>query len=107
MKRLCMQVRVAMLSEVPSELLLTLKAYVLGKDSVNSLEQWHPAEHIVTEAVSGGEVQQTVACREGATAGEAPGAGGLGAGQGEAAGLFGGVADFVFRGVTLPREHCC
>ena len=95
-----------MLSEVPTELPLTLKAYVLSKDSLNSLEQWHPAEHIVTEAVSGGEVQQTVACSEGAAAGEAPGARGVGAGHGEAAGLFGGVADFVFRGETLP-EHCC
>ena len=103
---ICMQVRVAMLSEVPTKLPLTLKAYVLSKDSLNSLEQWHPADHIVTEAVAGGEVQQTVACSEGAAAGATPGACGVGPGEGEAAGLLGGVADFVFRGAILPQGSC-
>ncbi len=91
-----MQVRVAMLSEVPTKLPLTMKAYVLSKDNLNSLEQWHPAHHIVTEGVSGGEVQQTVWCNEGNAGGQQ--GGGDGGGEGEARGLLGGVADFVFRG---------
>ena len=99
-----MQVRVAMLSEVPTKLPLTLKAYVLSKDNLNTLEQWHPAQHVVTESVNGGEVTQTVLCNE--AQGE-PGAGG-GAGvtglDGEPAGLLGGVADFVFRGQSFVLD---
>ena len=83
-----------MLSEVPTKLPLTLKAYVLSKDNLNALEQWHPAHHVVTEAVTGGEVQQTVLCNEGEPAGRS-GVTGL---DGEPGGLLGGVADFVFRG---------
>lgn len=80
-----------MLSEVPTKLPLLLRAYVLSKDNLNSLERWHPEQHIVTEGVTGGEVQQTVLCTEGST-------GQAGAGEGDAAGLLGGVTDFVFRG---------
>lgn len=90
-----------MLSEVPTTLPLTLKAYVLSKDNLNALEQWHPAHHAVTEAVIGGEVTQTVLCNEGQ--GE-PGAGGGAGASGldrEPAGLLGGVADFVFRGQSF------
>ena len=90
-----MQVRVAMLCEVPTKLQLTLKAYVLSKDNLNSLEQWHPAHHIVTEAVTGGEVQQTVLCSEDPAMGDAAG---VGTSQAAATELLGGVADFVFRG---------
>ena len=90
----CLQVRVAMLSEVPTKLPLTLKAYVLSKDNLATLEQWHPAHHVVTEGVSGGEVQQTVLCNEGQgeqmAGGTRPDGGSMG--------LLGGVADFVFKG---------
>ena len=101
-----MQVRVAMLSELPTKLPLTLKAYVLNKDEVNGLEQWHPADHVVTESVSGGEVQQTLLCNQGTPGGlRAPD-------TGEATGLLGGVEDFVFKGEypiccqpALPEPH--
>ncbi len=99
MEGVVVQVRVAMLCEVPTKLQLTLKAYVLSKDNLNRLEQWHPAHHIVTEAVTGGEVQQTVLCGEDPAMGDAAGgAAGVGASQAAAPDLLGGVADFVFRG---------
>lgn len=85
-----------MLSEVPTKLPLTLKAYVLSKDNLNTLEQWHPAHHVVTDSVTGGEVTQTVLCNEGQ--GEPLVGGGDPGLDGEPAGLLGGVADFVFRG---------
>lgn len=83
-----MQVQVAMLSDVPTQLPLTLKAYVLTKDNLDVLERWHPSQHMVTEGLMGGEVQQTVSCSE-AWRGTAE----------EASGLF-GVADFVFSGTA-------
>lgn len=85
-----------MLSEVPTKLPLTLKAYILSKDSLNSLEQWHPAHHVVNEGVTGGEVHQTVLCNEGGGE-QAVGAGVAGL-DGEPAGMLGGVTDFVFKG---------
>ena len=87
-----------MLSEVPTTMPLTLKAYVLSKDNLAALDRWHPVQHTVTEEVSGGEVQQTVLCNEGQ--GEVSGeAGGGGSGpDGEVSNLLGGVADFVFKG---------
>ena len=85
-----------MLSEVPTKLPLTLKAYVLSKDNLNTLEQWHPAHHVVNEGVTGGEVHQTVLCNEGQ--GEPTVGGGIAGLDGEPAGLLGGVADFVFKG---------
>ena len=93
-----------MLSELPTKLPLTLKAYVLTKDNLNTLEQWHPAHHVVTEAVNGGEVTQTVLCNEGQ--GELGAGGGAGATglDGEPAGLLGGVADFVFRGQSFVHD---
>ena len=99
------QVRVAMLCEVPTKLQLSLKAYVVSKDNLNSLDQWHPAHHIVTEAVTGGEVQQTVLCSEDPAMGDAArGAAGVGASQATAPDLLGGVADFVFRGKKKPMN---
>lgn len=82
------QVRVAVLAESCIQLQLTLKAYVLSKDHLTSLEQWQPAQHTVTEGVAGGEVQQTISCTE-------PG---FGNGEGSAE-LMGGTSDFVFSGV--------
>ena len=99
-----------MLSEVPTKLPLTLKAYVLSKDNLNTLEQWHPAHHVVTETVNGGEVTQTVLCNAGQGEPVAAGEAGVTGLDGEPAGLLGGVADFVFRGqpfafaVDIP--HC-
>lgn len=87
-----------MLSEVPTKLPLTLKAYVLSKDNLVTLEQWHPVQHIVTEEVSGGEVQQTVLCNEGQGEPLGEGGGGGSGPDGEVPGMLGGVADFVFRG---------
>ncbi|KAL0055738.1 hypothetical protein WJX82_003952 [Trebouxia sp. C0006] len=99
------RVRVAMLCEVPTKLQLTLKAYVLSKDNLNRLEQWHPAHHIVTEAVTGGEVQQTVLCGEDPAMGDAAGgAAGVGASQAAAPDLLGGVADFVFRDLKFTTS---
>lgn len=97
-----------MLSGVPTQLPLTLKAYVLSKENVNSLQQWHPAKHVVTEAVSGGEVHETVLCTEGQ--GEAAGGVGVPGLDGEPVGLLGGVADFVFKGqpsVSALRLSMC
>ncbi|DBA73804.1 TPA: hypothetical protein ACH3X2_009772 [Trebouxia sp. C0005] len=99
------RVRVAMLCEVPTKLQLTLKAYVLSKDNLSSLEQWHPAHHIVTEAVTGGEVQQTVLCSEDPALGDAAGgAAGVGASQSAAPDMLGGVADFVFRDLKFTTS---
>ncbi|KAL3140210.1 hypothetical protein ABBQ38_004485 [Trebouxia sp. C0009 RCD-2024] len=96
------RVRVAMLSEVPTKLPLTLKAYILSKDSLNSLEQWHPAHHVVNEGVTGGEVHQTVLCNEGGGE-QAVGAGVAGL-DGEPAGMLGGVTDFVFKDLKFTAS---
>lgn len=85
-----------MLSEVPTKLPLTLKAYILSKDNLNSLEQWHPAHHVVNEGVTGGEVHQTVLCNEGG--GEPAVGAGVAGLDGEPVGMLGGVTDFVFKG---------
>ena len=77
----------AVLATSPVQLHLTLKAFVLNKDNLNSLEQWHPAQHVVTEGVEGGEVQQTISCNQ-------PGFGHAD----DAAELLGGTSDFVFSG---------
>lgn len=99
-----LQVRVALLAESCIQLQLTLKAYVLSKDHLNSLEQWHPAKHVVTEGIAGGEVRQTISCTET----------GFGDAEGSAE-LLGGTSDFVFTGtvcLNVAMRHmalfeCC
>jgi hypothetical protein len=56
------QIRVAVVSAVPTQIKATVAAYVVQKDQVSNLERWHPAQHVVTESLSGAVVTQTIVC---------------------------------------------
>jgi hypothetical protein len=57
-----MQIRVAVVSAVPTQIKATVAAYVVQKDTVANLAAWHPANHVVTESLSGAIVTQTIVC---------------------------------------------
>ncbi|BDA41077.1 hypothetical protein COCOBI_01-7320 [Coccomyxa sp. Obi] len=54
--------RVGVVSTAPTQIKATVAAYVLQKDQVANLEKWHPAQHVVTESLSGAIVTQTIVC---------------------------------------------
>ena len=91
-----MQVRVAVLAEAQVKLQLTLKAYVLSKDHINSLEQWQPTQHVSAESLDGAEVQQVITCTQ-------PGFGNAD----DPADLLGGTSDFVFSGQSSSLSTVC
>ena len=47
---------------LPTQIKATVAAYVLQKDQVANLEKWHPAQHVVTESLSGAIVTQKIVC---------------------------------------------
>lgn len=57
-----MQIRVAVVSAVPTQIKATVAAYVVQKETVANLDSWHPATHVVTESLSGAVVTQTIVC---------------------------------------------
>ncbi|CAL5227483.1 g10461 [Coccomyxa viridis] len=54
--------RVGIVSNAPTQIKATVAAYVLQKDQVANLEKWHPAQHVVTESLSGAIVTQKIVC---------------------------------------------
>lgn len=79
----------AVVSAVPTQIKATVAAYVVQKDTVANLESWLPANHVVTESLSGAVVTQTIVCN-----------GPHKQIQDHAPGKHQGVGEFVFQGET-------
>ncbi len=86
--------RVGVVSSLPTQIKATVAAYVLQKDQVAALEKWHPAQHVVTESLSGAIVTQKIVCH-GPSHPKLPQ---------PSPGKHTGVAEFVFSGARPP---CC
>ena len=86
--------RVGVVSSLPTQIKATVAAYVLQKDQVANLEKWHPAQHVVTESLSGAIVTQKIVCH-GPSHPKLPQS---------SPGKHTGVAEFVFSG---ERPPCC